>query len=99
MQATRLEHKKEEHHVQAKPERLTLLLAMVNVVHLERRSCNIMTLRVHKDDQCVRINEKKVTPANCDESNDVWILNTGGARNHMTGCLKVLTSRSRALAL
>jgi hypothetical protein len=48
-----------------------LLLATVNVVQIERRSCDIVTSRVCMIDQVVFPNEKKVIHADHNEGNDV----------------------------
>jgi hypothetical protein len=77
--------------VQVEPELLALLLATVNDVHIERKSCNVMTSKAHMADQFVHLDEKKMIPTDRDEGNDVWIPNTG-ASNHMMGCLDVLAS-------
>lgn len=86
------ERKEEAHHVQADADHQpALMLATVNSVHVERRThCTTASLSSTWN-QVVHLNEKKVFPADRDESKDVWVLDTG-ASNHMTGCREVLSS-------
>lgn len=86
------ERKEEAHHVQADADRQSaLMLAMVNSVHVERRTHCTVASRASTWDQVVHLNEKKVFPADRDEGSDAWVLDTG-ASNHMTGCREVLSS-------
>jgi hypothetical protein len=83
------ERKEEAHHAQVDHEQPAILLATVNTVHIHRRD-------VKKSEGCmthqvVHLNEKKVFPADGDEKEDVWVLDTG-ASNHMTGRREALSS-------
>lgn len=64
-----MEHKEEAHCVKAEPEQPALLLSTVNTVHIKGSSCEVMTSRVHMDDQVVHLNEKKVVHIDRDEGN------------------------------
>lgn len=73
--------------MQEEPEHPALLMSTVNTMHIKSSSCDVMTSKVHMDDQVVHIHEKKVILVDSDEGNDVWVLDMG-ASNHMTGGLR-----------
>jgi hypothetical protein len=75
--------------MQAELEHLVLMLSTINVMHIERRSLDVMTSRVCMADQVMHLNEKKMFPTDHDKGNNVWVLDTG-ASNHMKGCLEAL---------
>lgn len=74
--------------MQAELEQLVLMLSTINVMHIERRSLDVMTSRVCMADQVMHLYEK-MFPTDHDKGNNVWVLDTG-ASNHMKGCLEAL---------
>jgi hypothetical protein len=82
------DHREESHHVQTEAlEQPALLLAMVNVMHVDQSPCGVKPGM----QQVMHLNEEKVYLQDRDEDKDSWVLDIG-ASNHMTGRREALTS-------
>jgi hypothetical protein len=87
------ERKEEAHHAQADVDHPSILLAMVNAVHVHTRDVEPEPRGTTR--HVVHLNEKKVHPGDREQDHDaekdVWVLDTG-ASNHMMGRRETLTS-------